>query len=248
MLLVFIVFTFSCRKDFKNDLVSMNVIKDEKAISALKDAYEYEDFDVIASKIQSNQIISSASVYSKSFKEISKHLNLINLRLFINPKEGVTVVVFPFLNSNNKAFALKGSFLNGNFIVFNEIFVEKIRVENKLFTVVCKDDEFFVLSTENGIDKIHNFDIKKLNKIDTKTQLKENLLKTINIDKVANDQYGNHGGNGFCQRERNESFSDCYKAEMDELCDGFWGCVGASTPFAAVLVAAACSCSATQVD
>ena len=203
---------------------------------------------MMASKTQRNSIISAASANSKSFNEISQQLNLNNIRLFINPKEEITVVVFPFLKSKDKSFALKGSFLNGNFIIINEIFVEKISIENKIFTVVSKDNEFFVLNTENGIYKIHNFDVQKLNIIDTRSQIKETLLSTITIDKVANDQYGNHGGTGLCQRERNESFSDCYKAEMDELCDGFWGCVGSSTPFAAVLVAAVCSCSATQVD
>ena len=241
---------YSCKKNINEDIDQEKVIKDENTIAALKNAYSYEDFDIIASKTQIDQIIQSASKNSKSFNEISSQLNLNNLRLFINGKEGITVVIFPFLKSKDKSFALKGLFYNGSFIVSNEIFVEKINIENKIYTVVSKDDEFFVVNTENGIDKVNNFDVKKLNLIDIKSQLKRNLISNININKLGyfDDQYGNHGGNGLCQRERNESFSDCYKAEMDELCDSFWGCVGTATPHAAVLVAIVCSCSARQAD
>ena len=58
------------------------------------------------------------------------------------------------------------------------------------------------------------------------------------------DEY--HGGPGFCQRENNEKFSDCYKAECDEFCGSFISCVALATqPAVSILIATACSCNAS---
>jgi hypothetical protein len=60
------------------------------------------------------------------------------------------------------------------------------------------------------------------------------------------DCEGNHGGTGFCQRQAGERFSDCYKSEKDEFCDGFWSCIAVDTqPQVMLLIAAACSCGAS---
>ena len=73
-----------------------------------------------------------------------------------------------------------------------------------------------------------------------------NLQETHVQFNLIKDCEGNQGGEGWCQREGGESFKSCYNAEMDELCDGFWGCVGGATPFAAILVGLACSCASSN--
>jgi hypothetical protein len=62
---------------------------------------------------------------------------------------------------------------------------------------------------------------------------------------IIDDCEGRHGGEGFCQREKGESFQACYNAEMDEFCDSFASCIAATvTPFPAILIGIACSCMA----
>ena len=56
-----------------------------------------------------------------------------------------------------------------------------------------------------------------------------------------------HGGKGFCQHEKNENFSDCFKAECDEFCDSFISCIALATqPSVSILIAIACSCDAKK--
>jgi hypothetical protein len=230
-------------------------ITDEKTISVLKKAYGYDDFDILVNSIQRNQIIQSAKKSSKSFNEISRQLNLNNIRLFNNSNDGVTVVIFPYLDSKEKSFALKGSFSNGNFAITNEIFVEKININNQVTTLVSKDNESFIINSENDFDKFQTINLgsEKLNILDFTAQLKANATMSVitkNISLAAlDDKYGNHGGNGFCQRERNETFAQCYKAEKDEFCDDFFSCIaGDLVPAVSILIATSCSCSASQSD
>jgi hypothetical protein len=54
-----------------------------------------------------------------------------------------------------------------------------------------------------------------------------------------------HGGPGFCQRQKGESFGACYSAESDEFCDSFISCVALATqPTVAIVIGLACSCNA----
>jgi hypothetical protein len=60
---------------------------------------------------------------------------------------------------------------------------------------------------------------------------------------LVKDCEGRHGGEGFCQREGGESFSTCYKAESDEFCDGFVGCISMISPLVQLVIASSCSCA-----
>lgn len=74
-----------------------------------------------------------------------------------------------------------------------------------------------------------------------------NGVRTIgdNSKNLRTAELDYHGGSGFCQREKNEKFSDCFKAECDEFCDSFISCIALSTqPSVAILIGVACSCSA----
>lgn len=54
-----------------------------------------------------------------------------------------------------------------------------------------------------------------------------------------------HGGEGFCQREKGESFGKCFETEADEFCDSFASCIALGTqPFVSILIGIACSCEA----
>jgi hypothetical protein len=81
---------------------------------------------------------------------------------------------------------------------------------------------------------------------------KGNEVATINIRDGQKRISGrtailDHGGNGFCQRERGESFSTCFKAETDEFCDSFISCIALATqPTVSIVIAIACSCNASK--
>jgi hypothetical protein len=71
------------------------------------------------------------------------------------------------------------------------------------------------------------------------------------IKDISNQQFESqfatefHGGDGFCQREKGESFGTCYRAESDEFCDSFVSCVALATqPIVGIMIALACSCNA----
>lgn len=54
-----------------------------------------------------------------------------------------------------------------------------------------------------------------------------------------------HGGVGFCQREKGESFGKCYEIEANEFCDSFVSCIALATqPYVSILIGIACSCTA----
>jgi hypothetical protein len=70
-----------------------------------------------------------------------------------------------------------------------------------------------------------------------------NGTRSINARTTLED----HGGTGFCQREKNEKFADCFKAESEEFCDSFVSCIALATqPSVSILIGIACSCDATK--
>ena len=63
-------------------------------------------------------------------------------------------------------------------------------------------------------------------------------LITENIEGVENGRTAAK----FCQREGTEGFSDCYKREVDEFCDGVIGCLALLHWGSHLVIASACSC------
>lgn len=63
---------------------------------------------------------------------------------------------------------------------------------------VLKEGEAVLITVKDGLTEINDLDPKQWNYYFT-------------------TKY--HGGQGFCQRMKGESFSTCYKAEADEFCD-----------------------------
>jgi hypothetical protein len=52
---------------------------------------------------------------------------------------------------------------------------------------------------------------------------------------------------GFCQRQKNQTFGQCYKHESDEFCDSFISCLAINTqPTIHIVIAVACSCYSSE--
>ncbi|GGI22851.1 hypothetical protein [Pedobacter mendelii] len=251
-LLTVVSFFYACKKN-ESEPNNENGITDLKTIQALKSAYGFTTFDIVASSSQKKQIILSAESNSQYFNTISQYLNLNEIRLFTNKNDNTTVAIISYKDNINKSFALKGSFVDDKFSFNNDLFVEKnIEANGNVVFLVGKDKEVLSLdfSTKEGKINSINLGTTKPKILDLFTDLKSRQLMGLNGNIISlNDQYGNHGGNGFCQRERNENFSNCYSAEKEEFCDNFFSCLALDTqPQVLLLIAAACSCSASQSD
>ncbi|MCM5527883.1 hypothetical protein [Parasegetibacter sp. NRK P23] len=221
----------SCKKEQKG-IATFDNEKDAQLISSLKVAYGLSAFDVAPSQSQSDVIFSSLSGYTGVYSRIASKIQKKSIRLFENKNEGITVAMMRFEETPEKYYAVKGYFSKGAFQITNEfLFGRKITDQNSGQIVITNNSDAILIDVENGIQFF--------------TQLGYNDAEYRIIQ--VKDCQGNHGGTGFCQREPGESFSNCYKAEKDEFCDGFWSCLAVDTqPQVMLLIAAACGCNATQ--
>lgn len=221
----------SCKKDNSgNDLF---VQEDSKTILKLKKQFKLDAFNIEATNEQSKKIVESAEANSKLFKVFKNNLNTTNIKLFTNNKDNITIAVFEFQDSKNKLFAVKGRLIKNSFLFDKEVLVGKGQNKNKEpISVISNGFDYFTITTKNKIDYYES---------NNQTPEDFKLIRTLN------DCEGNHGGTGFCQLEKGEKFSTCYKAEKDEFCDGFFSCLAVDTNVSVMLViAAACSCNATE--
>jgi|GEM_PF-6886265 len=253
LLAIFYLNIISCRKDEKgtSELTDDRLIKDAPIISIIKKAYFLDVFDVKATDLQKNKIISAARSHSLYFNDIFQILDMNNVRLFTSYSGGQTVAVFTFIGSDVKTFGLQGFLSEDKFLILNDLFVDKIiEADGTRTLVILKNNDLIGLNYKNG-EEISQ-DLYLSNKVNITNLVQLNLFdfNTLTNQKINfDDRYGNHGGNGFCQRERNETFAQCYKAEKDEFCSDFFSCIaGDLVPAVSMLIATSCSCKANQSD
>lgn len=228
-LLVVLIALYSCQKNQSLESTFDNV-KDAKLISALKSSYNLSSFNIKATEEQEN-IIKEALIADPKYKNIFPKLNVSSLRLFENKDEGIIIAIFNFENTSEKLFSIKGYVLQNKFIITNDfLFGRKLENKNNGQIIITNNNDAMLINVENGVQSFRPI------------QKQAAVFKAFQM----NDCAGNHGGTGFCQRQAGERFSDCYKSEKDEFCDGFWSCLAVDTqPQVMLLIAAACSCGAT---
>lgn len=229
-LLLFCIITFfSCQK---NQATSSNFdnVKDEILINSLKKSYNLSSFNIEPSPHQKT-IITSSLIANLRYKNILSKLNMNSLRLFENKEEGITIAMFNFENTSEKLFSIKGYFINSKFIITNDfLYGRKKEDKENGQIIITNNNDAALINIVNGVQSYSTIGSQSL------------AFKALKM----NDCAGNHGGTGFCQRQPGERFSDCYKSEKDEFCDGFWSCIAVDTqPQVMLLIAAACGCGAT---
>ena len=232
LLVAFLAIAVMACQNNETEISTFDREKDAKLISSLKKAYNLSSFDIEPTEIQASSIMSAlkgtASLSQENFLKIEKS----SIRLYENKSEGITIAIMQFGDSPDKLCSLKGTFSKGRFQIINEFFFARKMVDkdNGQIIITNNDDATFI-NVVGGVE----------------TYLRLNRKEADYRIFQTNDCQGRHGGTGFCQREQGESFSDCYKAEKDEFCDGFWSCIAIDTqPQVMLLVAGACSCSASQ--
>jgi len=220
----------SDKKQFERETQKQSFTADKFEVSLL-DKYGFSG-RVSLSGSELSMIEKSLRSTSKSYREVEHLLNKETVEVLKN-EEGTIAVLFHYSKDENKYYFVRGVLSNENFYLNNELFARyKINKDITTIDILNSGGEGLTVKSDNLKGTISVNPITNLHE----AHIQFNLIK---------DCDGNHGGNGWCQREPGESFSSCYNAEMDEMCNSFWGCVGSSTPFAAVLVASACSCSAS---
>lgn len=230
IIIIILNLLFSCESKEIN-IKGFDIKKDEKLINALQRAYSINAFNINPTPFQLEVIIKSLERSSSIYKKAAQSININSLRLFENKKERIVIAIFEFNKNPDKYFSIKGYMQNGLFIITNEfLFARKIENSTNGKVIITNNNEATIITFENGLQTYSEIG-------HTAVEFKILQIK---------DCEGNHGGTGFCQRQSGERFSDCYNAEKDEFCDGFWSCLAVDTqPQVMILIAAACGCSAT---
>lgn len=185
-----------------------------------------------ASQHHSRAILDAIRKSGSTFKRFEGQIMENSMKIFERKNEGVVVAMMQFDTTPEKIYGVKGTFIQGQFVPDTELLIGRKRVDqNNGQIVIVKGQEALLVEVRNGIETI--------------SPLSEQEAKGTFLQ--VKDCAGNHGGTGFCQREPNESFADCYKAEKDEFCDDLFSCLAVDTQlWIMLLIAAACQCSATQ--
>ena len=131
--------------------------------------------------------------------------------------DNVTIFMVKFKDNPNRVYAIN--------TLGNELIYSSMMQDDKNGSIgLMKDGEAIIVEFTNG---------------------------SRTVKDISNEQFGMryvgkfHGGNGFCQRERGESFGSCFQAESNEFCNSFISCVALATrPEVAVVIGLACSCNA----
>ncbi len=227
-----LIFTMiSCQKATTSEVLSP-VKEDSNLIENLKSTYGITSFNSIPTKEESNKISISINENGKTFNRLKHQIDISTMKLFVNKNEGITIATMRFHSTPEKVYSVKGQFVKGRFILNTELlFGRQLVDKNNAQIRIIKDNEAILVSVKNGIETI------------TSTSGEEAEYNFLQVK----DCNGNHGGTGTCQREPGESFATCYKAEKDEMCDGFFSCLAVDLyPPVMILIALACECQATQ--
>ena len=229
IILFCVIAALACQKH-QTVVSSFDNVKDEKLISALTKAYHLSSFNQPATAEQKN-IITNTLEASDKYKTILSKLDPNSLKIYANKDENIIVAMFNFENTSEKLFSIKGYFLNNKFIVTNDfLYGRKLTDKDNGQIIITNNNDATLINIVNGVQSYAPIESGSVQ------------FKALQM----NDCAGNHGGTGFCQRQAGERFSDCYKSEKDEFCDGFWSCIAVDTqPQVMLLIAAACGCSAS---
>lgn len=201
-------------------------------VDKLKNKYKIDSFYEPSDNEQSQKIWAGAEIYSKYFLKLKDRLDIRSIKLYTSTEYNMILAVIPFKEYPDKILALKGAWFKGTFVMDKELLSFGISSDNlnqQNSRVILNGDGAGVLLYSDG---------------------KNPIIEAVGKESVDSyfsfitDRFGHHGGDGFCQREEEESFSDGYKAEVDEFCDGFFSCLALTRPAVHVLIAASCSCGA----
>jgi hypothetical protein len=150
------------------------------------------------------------------YLQLSKYLELSKITT-VKGVQDVLIYMVKFKNDPNKVYAIS--------TLGSELLYSNMMKDDRNGTIgIMKNGEGIAIEFKDGVKNIRD--------------LSGNEFE----NRFANEY---HGGSGFCQREKGESYGACYRAESDEFCDSFISCVALATqPSVAIIIGLACSCNA----
>jgi hypothetical protein len=150
------------------------------------------------------------------FSQLSFNLDLSQITTTIGT-DNVIIYMARFKNNPKKIYAVN--------TLGSELLYSNMMKDDKNGTIgIMKNGEAIVIEFKDGVKAIRD-------------------IKGDEFENKFAKEY--HGGSGFCQREKGESYGACYRAESDEFCDSFISCVALATqPSVAIIIGLACSCNA----
>jgi hypothetical protein len=171
--------------------------------------------DVVTSQADAQTFMSLAKD-KEMFLQLSARLDLSRIEQ-VTGRQNVAIFMVRFKDDPNKIYAVN--------TLGNELLYSASMKDAKNGTIgILKKDEAITIEFKDGAKVIKDISNEQFE------------------SRFATDY---HGGSGFCQREKGESFGACYKAESDEFCDSFISCVALATqPSVAIIIGLACSCNA----
>jgi hypothetical protein len=148
--------------------------------------------------------------------QLSKHLDLSKITT-VKGVQDVLIYMVKFKDDPNKVYAIN--------TLGSELLYSNMMKDDRNGTIgIMKNGEAIAIEFKDGVKNIRDLGANEF----------ENRFAK---------EY--HGGSGFCQREKGESYGACYRAESDEFCDSFISCVALATqPSVAIIIGLACSCNA----
>jgi hypothetical protein len=150
------------------------------------------------------------------FQKFKDSLDLAHV-ISVDAKDNMKIYMARFKNNANRIYSVSS-------LGTEVLYVGLMRDARNGQMAVLKKGEAVLINVKDGFAEIKDLDRKQWGYYFT-------------------TQY--HGGRGFCQRMKGETFATCYKAEADEFCDSFISCLAVDTqPIVVIVIAAACSCDA----
>ncbi len=170
---------------------------------------------IVKSQVDAKSFLSIAKD-KPLFSKLSQDLDLSKIAQ-VTGAQNVLIFMVRFKDNPNKIYAVN--------TIGNELFYSSSLKDNKNGTIgLMKNGEAITIEFNGGVKTIRDITNEEF------------------VSRYATDY---HGGDGFCQREKGESFGACYRAESDEFCDSFISCVALATqPTVAIIIGLACSCNA----
>ena len=173
-------------------------------------------YQLMRSKPEIDKTLSTMPIFSR----LKDELDWSRVEMFVSNTGDKFVYIVGFTGSEEKKYAFTLS-RGKNQRVIDEILVSrKMKDRSNGQIGILKNDEAIVINFQDGVRTIRELPHEEL-------QL-------------------HFAREGFCQRQKNQTFKQCYNKEVDEFCDSFVSCVALATnPTVSVLIAVSCTCNAS---
>jgi hypothetical protein len=173
----------------------------------------------------------------KLVKSQNTNINLSNLNSISSFTKTDEVSEYTIENSLEKVLIITNSSKPNSYVVIkgHNVNNSAYRSEDNFGFEITKELDIVLLMDANGDGSLN---VKNLTDNEEFSQILDDGKPTeLNTSNITSNRPS------LCQREAGEGTKACYLREVDEFCDGFWGCAALATNASVhLLILALCSC------